>query len=143
MRPVIERFLEKINVVESGCWEWTFQLYDGYGKIKIKRSNSQAHRFIYEYYHGEIDSKLVIHHLCRNRKCVNVLHLQLVTNVENIKRGLTGKINHHNSKKTHCSKGHPFSDENTHHTKNGWRRCKICNLLHSKNQNERRKLQQL
>jgi Zn finger protein HypA/HybF involved in hydrogenase expression len=28
--------------------------------------------------------------------------------------------------KTHCSKGHEFTEENTHITKNGWRSCRKC-----------------
>lgn len=32
----------------------------------------------------------------------------------------------HNRHKTHCGKGHPFSEENTHRRPDGSRRCKTC-----------------
>ncbi len=37
---------------------------------------------------------------------------------------------HHNSKKTHCPQGHPYSGENLHiDKKTNKRRCKLCNKL--------------
>ena len=126
MIPVLERFLNKISVVENGCWIWPKTLYDGYGRMNINGKTIGAHRFIYEYYYGKIDRMLVIDHLCRNRACVNINHLEVVTNAENTKRGLTGKINNYNAKKTRCPKGHEFTPENTYRRKNGWRVCKKC-----------------
>ncbi len=29
-------------------------------------------------------------------------------------------------KKTHCPKGHPYSEQNTYRTKEGWRQCVTC-----------------
>lgn len=86
----------------------------------------RAHRFIYEYFHGEIDSNLVIHHKCYNRKCVNPTHLEQVTSRKN-----TLDINSKNqaavnARKTHCIHGHEFTPENTYVFPSGYRQCRAC-----------------
>ena len=126
----IERFLSKIHINDSGCWElpaWKNQY--GYGQFSIKNKIFKAHRFIYEYYHGAICPDLTIDHLCRNRKCCNPLHLEQVTKKENMLRGIG--ITALNAKKTHCIHGHEFNEENTWYIQGG-RRCKTCNYLRHK-----------
>lgn len=122
--------MEKINVVESGCWEWTVSLsVKGYGSIAVYGKHLRSHRFIYEYYHGEINPELTIDHLCRNRKCVNVIHLEQVTMAENVMRGISPSAI--NSRKTHCKRGHLFTSDNTYRNHNG-KNCRICNLERAK-----------
>jgi len=136
LKSAIKRFLKKINVVPSGCWELTSYITpDGYGTFWFNGKTILLHRFIYEYYHGAICPDLEIDHLCRNRKCVNTDHLEAVTHIENCKRGLVGKINNWESKKTHCPQGHEYTPENTYkHNNKGiiHRRCNICNKNHQK-----------
>ena len=31
-----------------------------------------------------------------------------------------------NTRKTHCRKGHEYTEENTSHSKEGWQRCRAC-----------------
>jgi len=125
---VLENFLPKINVVESGCWIWTAaKNTDGYGYFYTNSKTVRCSRFIYEYYYGQICPDLVIDHLCRNRACVDPLHLELVTNQVNILRGIG--ITALNSKKTHCPQGHEYDKINTYHyvfRGNPSRRCKEC-----------------
>lgn len=91
-RPVKERvlfdpvkaFFDKINPVESGCWEWTASLFRcGYGQFG---AGKYAHRWSYEFFTGPIPEGLDVDHVCRNRKCVNPDHLEAVTRSVNIKR---------------------------------------------------------
>lgn len=65
-----------------------------------------------------------IDHLCRNRGCVNPLHLQAVPMRENTLRGFGPSAE--NARKTHCKRGHEFTPENTY-LHDGRRICKQCN----------------
>lgn len=123
--PII-RFLKKIRVSSSGCWEWQAgKDKAGYGRFCIGKRQIYLHRFIYEYYHGQICPDLTIDHLCRNRSCVNPLHLEQVTKKENILRGIG--ITAQESQQTHCKREHPLSGDNLYIDKRGSRICKSCN----------------
>ncbi len=119
----LDRFLQKIEISSESCWEWQGCTSNGYGQINIDRKTTRAHRFIYEYYHGKISSELQIDHLCSNRKCVNPNHLEQVTQQENNLRSMS--ISGINSRKTHCIRGHKFTDENIYYWKKS-RHCRIC-----------------
>lgn len=133
--PEKEKFNKKYKVVGE-CWLWSMSLNkDGYGSYKNKR----AHRVSYEFSKGKIPAGLEIDHLCRNRSCVNPDHLEAVTHLENIKRGVYGDrswIRKINGNKTHCKRGHEYSGENLRIEKRvdgGMaRRCKECDRLKSK-----------
>ncbi len=113
--PIV-RFAKKIEVdALSGCWQWVGALNGGgYGGF----DGTTSHRFIYEYLFGEIPDGLDLDHLCRNRKCCSPFHLEAVTRLENIRRA--------SAIKTHCPRRHPYSGENLHITKQGWRVCLKC-----------------
>ena len=122
----IEKFLKKIIINQNDCWVWiASKTHDGYGQFCIPNKKIyRAHRFIFEYYYGQICPDLTIDHLCRNRACVNPLHLEQVTIKVNVLRGNT--ITALNHQKTHCIHGHEFTPENTTIRKDGRRNCKIC-----------------
>lgn len=97
---------------------------DGYGIVLANGKQYRAHRVMYENLVGEIPAGLYIDHLCRVRLCINPDHMEPVGNVTNIMRGEAPSAQ--NARKTHCSKGHEFTDSNTHYRNNGWRICKQC-----------------
>lgn len=106
------------------CWEWDKATdKDGYGigwwKKKIPAHRISFHAFVYEPSSGQH-----IDHLCRNRLCVNPLHLEEVTLQENNSRGNSPSAL--NARKTHCVNGHEFSLENTRNRADGKRDCRIC-----------------
>ena len=103
----------------------------GHGRFAITHTKlTQAHRFSYELYNGEITGNLTIDHLCRNRNCVNPQHLEVVTIKENVLRGIGPTAI--NSIKTHCIKGHEFNEKNTYIRPNGDRNCRECNRINAR-----------
>lgn len=124
--PLKDRLMAKVEMVtESGCWIFMGVLNDGYGYMGATGRTRRAHRISYELYRGLIPPGLDLDHLCRVRCCVNPWHLEPVTERENTLRSPIAVTAVH-SRKTHCSKGHPFSGDNLHIRPNGGRRCKTC-----------------
>jgi hypothetical protein len=136
-----KRFWKRVNKTNN-CWYWDHENSFGYGKFGIKTKKGWtmrwAHRVAYELVKGPIPKNLEIDHLCRNRLCVNPKHLEAVSKKENLLRGIGNPAN--NARKTHCSRGHEFTFENTRHPKNDIRKrdCRKCNTIRT--QNHRNKL---
>ena len=80
----IKNFADKV-IVRDECWEWTKSIHvSGYGIYASKKKNRLVHRIVYSALVGPLKDKLVIDHLCRNRRCCNPKHLRQVTQKENI-----------------------------------------------------------
>ena len=120
--PLIERFVMKIKVAESGCWEWQNSITQGYGKFWNGKKCIRAHRFSYQLYKGCIPKGLEIDHLCRNMRCVNPDHLEAVTHLENCLRG----NGNYKARLTHCPHGHSYDEKNTYTSPKGERICRTC-----------------
>lgn len=78
---------------KTPCWVWQGGLNKwGYAKIKRGGKTQGGHRLFYRAYVGPLaDSQAGsdgLDHLCRVRRCVNPEHIEPVTCVENIRRGL-------------------------------------------------------
>lgn len=123
-------------ILESNeCWIWqgnrsrTKCTVKEYGMFHQGGKNRKAHRVSYEHFNASLTEGLTIHHICNNGLCVNPKHLQEMTLRENVLLGNgMGAIN---ARKTHCSKGHEFSEDNTNYSGNH-RSCRICNKIRSK-----------
>lgn len=138
-----ERLMAKLKDV-NGCWEWQGYIHtSGYGRYyKSHGKTFLVHREMYKYVKGEIPEDLVIDHLCRNRKCANPDHMEVVTRGENVLRGTAPSAQH--AKVTHCPQGHPYSGTNLAHslnqkTGNLARVCKACRKIYDAKKHLRKK----
>lgn len=112
------------------CWMWIGSLdKDRYGKLssatKVYKTNRAA-RIAYIIADGSVPEGLEIDHLCRNRPCVRRSHLEAKTHHGNLLSS-PNTLNSRNRAKTHCGKGHLYSDDNTQISPQGFRNCRTCN----------------
>lgn len=84
-RPLSVRFWDKFSEhPDTGCWVWSGHVaQNGYGKLRDNGKQVYAHRFSWSLRHGEIESDIVIDHLCYNTRCVNPDHMRACTSAEN------------------------------------------------------------
>lgn len=120
------RFVQKISE-SNGCWLWTaFKNEDGYGKIFVAGKIKFAHRVSYELLVGPVPLGKELDHLCRNRSCVNPLHLEAVEHAVNVARGNAD----FKKNLTHCKNGHALNER---------RKCNICQAAATSRYRERKK----
>jgi hypothetical protein len=129
VKTVAQRWAIKVQLPTDpgGCWEWVGGKNGacyGYGHIWIKDKWLKAHRVGYEMFVGPIPRGLELDHLCRNRACVNPSHLEPVSRRTNNNRGRSQSAL--NSRKTHCARGHEFTQENTYYRPTGGRPGRHC-----------------
>lgn len=125
----ILRFWTKVTVgLEDECWLWSGSLdRKGYGNFSVaKNKSNKAHIFSYVLHYGLFKKGLQVDHKCKIRNCVNPKHLQLLTPKKNNERSSSPSAI--NAKKIHCVHGHPFDKNNTIRYKDGYRRCKTCEM---------------
>ena len=109
--PVEDRFFSHVDV-RGVCWEWTSAAIKDtdYGVFNLGsgRGTVLAHRWAWEFLVGPIPAGLQIDHQCRNHRCVNPDHFELVTQPVNMSRGNSPSAR--NARKTACPKcGGPYT----------------------------------
>lgn len=126
-----ERLKGRIFKDKNGCWNYTASKNpNGYGHLSAWGKVMLAHRVSYIVFRGEIPKGLFLDHLCRNRACINPSHLEIVTNRENILRGIG--IPAKNYRKIQCIHGHKFDKNNTGYKPDGRRICLACKSIHNR-----------
>jgi hypothetical protein len=112
-----------VNPLTSDCVLWTGVVnWKGYGVVRWGKTSTTAHRAAWITAYGPLADNLTLDHLCRNRLCVNLDHLEPVTTGENTRRAPWTQV-------TECRHGHPLSGDNLHIQVSGSRvrrSCKIC-----------------
>lgn len=117
---------------------------NGYGQDRLNGKPMRAHKVAWIEAYGEVPDGMVIDHKCHNeaakrgecsggltcahRACINVEHLQLTTQSQNVLNGM-----HSIDVKASCPKGHSYKDSaNIMIRANGKRECAECNRERSK-----------
>jgi hypothetical protein len=80
---VFDRFDQKVQRVDEGCWEWLGWKSNGYGRFKFRGRNVSATKFSYERFVGEVPEGLLVLHRCDNPGCVRPDHLFVGTSRDN------------------------------------------------------------
>jgi hypothetical protein len=91
LRPTSEElFWSKVRILgKYDCWEWMgYRNHNGYGRLGrvVDGTNVQtlAHRFAWELVNGPVPVDKRILHYCDNPPCVNIEHLWLGTQSDNV-----------------------------------------------------------
>jgi hypothetical protein len=120
--------MEKVRY-DGGCWIFTAAKDpNGYGRFG---GGKLAHRVAYKLLAGGIPDGMALDHLCRTPACINPLHLEPVTQAENVRRGKDG--NAWRKAKTHCPKGHEYTAENVRLRPGNRRECRECGRIYERN----------
>lgn len=101
---------------------------DGYGR---DGNGALVHREVYKKSVGPIPLGYEIDHLCNQRDCIEVTHLEAVTKAENLRR--------QGERQTHCAQGHEYTDENTYRRLSGHRDCRECIRVRARNYQRRKR----
>lgn len=114
-----KKVLAESEFNDNGCI-----LYRTHWKIRpsitYKGKSRYAARRLWELLNGEIPNGQSVLHACDNGYCINLDHVRLGTQQENIQDMLDRKrirpnmeIGKIQSTKTHCPAGHPYNDEHS------------------------------
>ena len=124
------------EAMRSPCWFWQDASLNPKGYAQVSRGRTRSgHRAVYTLLVGPVPAGMVIDHLCRTPNCVNPDHLEVVTNAENILRGVS--FSAVNAKKTKCPKGHPLDGVRRDRVE---RYCRTCDIARKRLARRREKL---
>jgi hypothetical protein len=119
--------------LDTDCHEWVGandgsrarygRLSDGHGKLLY------VHRVAWAVVNGPILDGLQVLHKCDNPPCINVEHLFLGTNADNVRDKVSKGRQFPSEVRTHCYSGHEYTVANTYIRPDGkGRDCNACKL---------------
>lgn len=82
----------------TNCWvpSGGYPTKDGYLRVltQVRRLGGKLkmwHRLVWEAVYGDIPKGYEVNHLCKNRKCCNLTHLEILTSSEHRSKDNTGR----------------------------------------------------
>jgi len=88
---IVEKIMKSVKTTDAGCFIWAGPTSGsvgrgkGYPRMKLDGQTVAVHRVMFVCTYGYVPGKKQIDHKCRNRLCVNPIHLQMVTHKQNCK----------------------------------------------------------
>jgi hypothetical protein len=142
--PFVEWFWSQVDSSggPNACHPWTAGGSKGYGYLKCDGEGMRAHRVAFMLTKGPISRRKEIDHTCHDpqscrggtncphRRCCNPAHLAAKTHLENCAadRTILATLNRERrAMQEACVNGHPWTEENTHITRQGYKHCRACN----------------
>lgn len=115
----------------ADCIQWVGAITSkGYGSVSINGVVTSAHKAAWQHANGPVPDGLTIEHRCRNRACVNVAHMELLTSGDNTRRQPRIANLRPGGE---CIKGHAItSDADIYVKPSGSRECRECRRGHAK-----------
>lgn len=98
----------------------------GYGQVRFRNTMARVHIYVWELENGPVEEGKILDHQCRVRACCNNDHLREVTYQVNCTENIEGASWQILKAKTHCLRGHEYTEENTLRRKSGSRTCLAC-----------------
>ena len=87
--------MERTEPRSDGCLNCTYSLGShGYPQAWDGETVVLAHRIVWEHHHGPVPEGMTVDHrqdVCGNKRCVEIEHLRLLTNLDNARRNATGR----------------------------------------------------
>ncbi|WP_405506891.1 NUMOD4 motif-containing HNH endonuclease [Streptomyces cyaneofuscatus] len=100
----------------------------GYVAVVMLKKRRAVHRLVLEVFVGLRPHGMVCRHLDGNKTNNRLDNLKWGTYAENL-ADMKAHGTHANAAKTHCTRGHEYTPENTRFDNRGHRHCKMCNRL--------------
>ncbi len=124
---VIERVLTKVAMGPRGCHISTYSVGShGYAQVGWNTGGvvqmALVHRVMWTWFRGAIPEGMTVDHTCKNRRCVRLMHLRLLPNLENARRtsGRDWPLGQ-------CINGHPDAQYWRANTGTSKGHCTACN----------------
>ncbi len=131
----------------NDCVLWDKSLSStGYGNAWRNGKPLGAHRYTWEQQRGPIPDGLYVLHHCDNRACVNIDHLYVGTQSDNIRDAVRRgrhKSGPGSEPRSHCYHGHEFTVDNTYIRPDGWKSCRTCRRTWEKLHRKRPRVQRV
>lgn len=135
----MDRFWSKAEW-QGDCLVWNAaHNVEGYGRFHYEKKFWMAHRLAYQIKFGDIPNGMQVLHMCDNPPCINVNHLFLGDNADNVADKVSKERQARNYK-THCKNGHEYTEENTFVRKQGWKECRTCIRFNQRQARNRKKV---